>query len=199
MSDDIFNIFASIGIGLTFLASVGAIIVSLISLKASNKVAKRAGYLNTITVSRDKWSAALRENSSLYFAQISRLCGGKENDLVGIYNELTRYHFAISLHLFEQDKDLYDNMNTVLSKASEIVDLNNIIEQQYKKKGCSLGIVKPYLEKQDIVIQSRNKITELRHSILNEHQEAIFNGIRALIEIEWRKQQYEATDMWKEK
>ena len=40
---------------------------------------------------------------------------------------------------------------------------------------------------------------DLRCSILNDYQGRIFNGIRNLLEREWRKQQYEATDMWKEK
>ena len=76
VSNEAFNIFSVIGIGLTFLASIAAVVVSIISLKCSNKVAKRSGYLSTITASRDKWSNSLRESSSLYFTQIARLCSG---------------------------------------------------------------------------------------------------------------------------
>ena len=50
-----------------------------------------------------------------------------------------------------------------------------------------------------IVIKARQKINILRCSILSDYQGRIFDGIRMLIECEWRKQQYEATDMWKEK
>lgn len=76
MSNEVFNIFSTIGIVLTFTASMAAVIVSIISLKYSNKVAKQSEYLNTITASRDKWSYSLRECSSLYFTQIARICSG---------------------------------------------------------------------------------------------------------------------------
>ena len=106
MSNEVFNIFSSVGIGLTFLASIAAVIVSIISMRYSNKAAQRSGYLTTITASRDKWSNSLRENASLYFTQIERICNGNEADLEGIYNELTRYHFAIALLLFQQDQEI---------------------------------------------------------------------------------------------
>lgn len=69
MSSEVFNIFSAIGIVLTFLASIAAVIVSIISLRYSNKAEKRSGYLNTITASRNKWSNSLRDSSSLYFTQ----------------------------------------------------------------------------------------------------------------------------------
>ena len=47
MPDEVFNIVSAIGIGLTFLASIAAVIVSIISLRYSNKVAKRSGYLSS--------------------------------------------------------------------------------------------------------------------------------------------------------
>lgn len=122
MSNEVFNIFSAIGIGLTFLASIAAVIVSIVSLRCSNKVAKRSGYLSTITARRDKWSNSLRENSSLYFTQIARICSGQEDDLEEINNELTRYHFSIVLLLFAQDEEIHNNMSVVRSKAFEIVD-----------------------------------------------------------------------------
>lgn len=199
MSNEAFNIFSVVGIGLTFFTSIAAVVVSILSLKCSNKVAKRSGYLSTITASRDKWSNSLRENSSLYFTQIARLCSGQENNLEEIYNELTHYHFAIILLLFKQDKEIHDNMSAVRSKAFEIVGQNNIINQQYKKFQKSPNITDTYIESQDMVIRARQKIYDLRFSILNDYQGRIFDGIRNLLECEWRKQQYEATDMWKEK
>lgn len=54
MSNEILNIFSAIGIGLAFLASIATVIVSIISLRCSNKAAKWSGYLSTITVSWDK-------------------------------------------------------------------------------------------------------------------------------------------------
>lgn len=199
MSNEVFNIFSAIGIGLTFLASIAAVIVSVISLRYSNKVAERTGYLGTITVSRDKWSNSLRDSASLYFTQVSRICSGQEDKLEEIYNELTHYHFAIVLLLFEKNKEIHDNMSAIRSKAFEIVDLNNMIKQQYNKLTDSTNITAAHIESQGVVIQARQKIYDLRCSILNDYQENVFDGIRVLIETEWRKQQYEATDMWKEK
>lgn len=198
MSNELFNIFSAIGIGLTFLASIAAVIVSIISLRYSNKVAKRSGYLGTITASRDKWSNSLRESSSLYFTQIARICSEQEDNLEEIYNELTRYHFAIVLLLFEQDEEIHNNMSVVRSKAFEIVDQSNIINQQYKKLKESPNATETYIESQEVVVKARQKMYDLRCSILNDYQGRIFNGIRNLLEREWRRQQYEATDMWKE-
>lgn len=199
MSDEVFNIFSTIGIGLTFLASIAAVIVSVISLRYSNKVAKRTGYLSTITAGREKWSNSLRENASMYFTQIARICNGQEDNLEEIYNELTHYHFAIVLLLFEKNKEIHNNMSAIRSKAFEIVDLNNMIKQQYNKLTDSTNITASHIESQGVVIQARQKIYDLRCSILSDYQEKVFDGIRVLIETEWRKQQYEATDMWKEK
>ena len=195
MSNEAFNMFSAIGIGLTFLASMAAVIVSIVSLCCSNKAAKRSGYLNTITASRDRWSNFLRENASLYFTQIARICKGQENNLGDIYNELTHYHFAIILLLFEQDKDLHDNMSTLRDMAQEIVDQNNIIISQYDKNKGLFSNNKSEIEDSDIVIQARKKIYELRCLILDKYQGKIFDGISELLEREWRKQQYEATKM----
>lgn len=199
MPNEVFNIFSTIGIGLTFLASIAAVIVSIISLRYSNKATKRSGYLSTITASRDKWSNSLRESSSLYFTQIARICSGQENNLEEIYNELTRYHFAIVLLLFEQHKEIHNNMSAVRNKAFEIVEQSKIINKQYMKMKESPNITEAYIESQEMVVKARQKIYDLRCSILNDYQGRIFNGIRYLLECEWRKQQYEATDMWKEK
>lgn len=199
MPNEVFNIFSTIGIGLTFLASIAAVIVSIISLRYSNKATKRSGYLSTITASRDKWSNSLRESSSLYFTQIARICSGQENNLEEIYNELTRYHFAIVLLLFEQHKEIHNNMSAVRNKAFEIVEQSKIINKQYMKMKVSPNITKAYIESQEMVVKARQKIYDLRCSILNDYQGRIFDGIRYLLECEWRKQQYEATDMWKEK
>ncbi len=141
----------------------------------------------------------MRESSSLYFTQIARICSGQENNLEEIYNELTRYHFAIVLLLFEQHKEIHNNMSAVRNKAFEIVEQSKIINKQYMKMKESPNITEAYIESQEMVVKARQKIYDLRCSILNDYQGRIFNGIRYLLECEWRKQQYEATDMWKEK
>lgn len=199
MTDEIFNIFSAIGIALTFLASVAAVCVSIMSVKYSNKVAKRSGYLSTITASRERWSNSLRESASLYFTQIARICSEEEDDVSEIYNELLHFHFAIALLLFEQDVEVQNNMSAVRNKAMEIVKQSNIINQQYDDLRISPNITKEYIEHQEAVVKARQKISMLRYSILNDYQEKIFDGIRLLVEREWRKQQYEATEMWKEK
>ena len=101
--------------------------------------------------------------------------------------------------LFEQDEEIHNNMSVVRSKAFEIVDQSNIINQQYKKLKESPNATETYIESQEVVVKARQKMYDLRCSILNDYQGRIFNGIRNLLEREWRKQQYEATDMWKEK
>lgn len=192
MSDEVFNIFATIGIGLTFFASIAATIVSIISLKTSSKAAKRTGYLNTITASREKWSHSLRESASLYFTQITHLCSSQKENLEDIYNELTHYHYAIALLLFKQDKEILDAMKAVQDIALKIVGNNSIILSQYKKNP---NLIPEQIESMNIVVNARNEIRNLRLEIINKYQEEIFNGIEALLECEWRKQQYEATNI----
>lgn len=88
-------------------------------------------------------------------------------------------------------------MSAVRNKAFEIVDQSKIINQQYTKMNESPNITETYIESQEMVVKARQKIYDLRCSILNDYQGIIFDGIRYLLECEWRKQQYEATDMWK--
>ena len=133
MSDGMYNIFSAVGICLTFLVSLSAVIVSIISLRYTHKAAKHSAYLNTITSSRYKWTSSLRECASLYFTQIIRICNEKDENLEEIYNELTRYHFAIILLLSEKDTELHNQMSIVRNKAAEIVRQDNIIKAEYKK------------------------------------------------------------------
>ena len=133
----------------------------------------------------------------MYFTQLARMCREQEDNLAEVYNELTHYHFAIVLLLFEQDIEINSYMNTVREKAFDIVSQSNIINQQYKKMVNSLSVTKADKENQEIVTKARHKIEDLRRSIANEYQGEIFGEIRNLLEGEWRKQQYEATDMWK--
>lgn len=188
MNEELFNLFSAIGIGLTFIASVGAIIVSIISLRQTNKATKHTGYLNTISTTRYKWSTAIREQASMYFTQITRLCGDQETNVIEVYNELVHYHFAISLLLFENDKELQSKLDTVKELAWNIVCNNQIIDMYYNQP----NMTKEYIESLDIVIKARRKIYECKCSIINDYQNEIFKDIRALVELEWRKQQDEA-------
>ncbi len=195
MNEELFNLFYAIGIGLTFIASVGTIIVSIISLQQTSKATKHTGYLNTISTTRYKWSTAIREQASMYFTQITRLCAEQESNVVEIYNELVHYHFAISLLLFENDKNLQDKLDRVKKLAWDIVYNNQIIDSYYEKYDDHPETTKEYIESQKIVIEARQKIYETKCSIVNNYQNEIFEDIRALVELEWRKQQNEASQI----
>ena len=195
MSDSMYNIFSAVGIGLTFLVSLSAVIVSIISLQHTHKAAKHSAYLNTITSSRYKWTSTLRECASLYFTQIARICNDRDENLEEIYNELTRYHFAIILLLSEKDTKLHNQMSIVRSKAAEIVRQDNIIKAEYKKNEGFLSHNKDDIESQELVIKARQIIHDLRGAIMYEYQNNIFNCITALLESEWEKQKYEAENI----
>ncbi len=195
MNEEMFNLFSAIGIGLTFIASVGAIIVSIISLRQTNKATKHTGYLNTISTTRYKWSTSIREQASMYFTQITRLCGDQESNVIEIYNELVHYHFAISLLLFENDKKLQDKLDRIKELAWNIVCNNQIIDMCYKKYVNHTDVPQEYIESQNIVVEARQKIYESKCSIVNDYQNEVFKDIRALVELEWRKQQSEASQI----
>ena len=148
--------------------------------------------MNTITSSRYKWTSSLRECASLYFTQIARICNDRDENLEEIYNELTRYHFAIILLLSEKDTELHNQMSIVRNKAAEIVRQDNIIKAEYKKNEGFLSHNKDDVESQELVIKARQIIHDLRVSITYEYQDNIFNYITALLESEWEKQKYEA-------
>ena len=190
-----YNIFSAVGICLTFLVSLSAVIVSIISLRYTHRAAKYSAYLNTITSSRYKWTSSLRECASLYFTQIIRICNEKDENLEEIYNELTRYHFAIILLLSEKDVELHNQMSIVRNKAAEIVRQDNIIKAEYKKNEGLLSHNINDVESQELVIKARQTIRDLRVSIMYEYQDKIFNSIIALLESEWEKQKYEAENI----
>ena len=156
-----------------------AAIISFKSMKDSKLAAKQSALNSTVTASRDKWSYALRENVSLYFTQIARLCNGQETDLQAIYNELTRYHFSIVFLLSSQHDDdvrIHDCMSAIRSKALEIVEIS-------KSKSLSPEV-------------AQKSIENLRLSIWKEYGDEVFNGITFLIDREWERQKHEATLMW---
>ena len=188
MTQELFYLYSAIGILLTFVASVTAVIVSIVSMKSSKQTAERTNYLNTISVQRTKWQADLREQSAKYFTQLVRICDDNEYLLSEIYNEFIKSHFTIVLLIFkEQDKILYEEMCVVLEKAKKIVECNSTILNAEKIKN------------EDIVLTARRSIDELRHSIRNDHQNKVFDIIRELIETEWKKQKSEtkAAEIWK--
>ena len=192
MTDEIFNIFAAIGIGLTFIASLSAVIVSIVSMRSAKSNVEYVGYLNMITAFREKWQIAMRESASNYFTQVTRICAEQESDLSAILNELNKYHFEIVLLIFKQDKQLHDNMSAIRKKSSEIVEQHNIVIRRYEemiKENPQIKI--DTIEEIDGIIKSaRKNISDLKSSI-DEYKNLVFNEIRKLIEIEWNKQKKE--------
>lgn len=199
MTERLYYLCSAIGILLTFFASIAALIVSIISMNSSKQTAKHTNYQNIISTGRAKWQYDLRECASKYFTQITRLCGNQEKDVTEIFNKLTLYHFAIVLLIFKQDRELHDEMSAIREKAFRIVDLSNMISDEYLKKGYNIDNPILEIENNEMIISARRDIRQLRKSILNDHQHKVFNEIQILIEREWVKQKYEATDMWKEK
>lgn len=193
MTNEVFNIFASVGIGLTFLASLTAIIVSVISLKSSKAIARQSGYLNTITVARERWQSIMREKSSMYYTQISRICSGHEDNLHNIHNELIMYHYSITLLLFEKDKPIIEHMDVIKEQSLEIIKLYDQIKQRCEELGNQPGID---TEKDCSVLQARQEIAVRKNKILTIDFTHVSNEISRLLEAEWRKQQDEATRMW---
>ena len=88
-------------------------------------------------------------------------------------------------------------MQILRNKAFEIVEQNNLIKQ-LQGEMLAQHFTESEIERQPAVTQAREKMHILRCSIINVYQVKIFNEIRYLLEGEWRKQQYEATDMWRE-
>ena len=197
MTTENLNIFYAIGIVLTFISSIITTIVSIISLQSSNKKSEQSLYSSTITSSRGKWTTSMRDNASLYFTQITRICSEQEDNPLEIYNELTRYHFSILMLLSDEDTELHNNMSAIRSKSLDIVQQDSIIKQQYNIYGESCSNIE--IERQAIVVNARNKIKELRCSILKEYQSKVFDEICFLIQREWERQKYEATNMWNQK
>lgn len=198
MTEELFRVYSVIGILLTFLSSLAAVIVSTVTIRATRKMTKQTNYQNTISASRAKWQSDLREAASKYFTQIARLCGGQENNMTEIYNELTLCHFTIVLLIFKQDESLHNEMSIIRDKARKIIDYFGLINNQYHQVHRSPEVLVPEVENIDTVIVARRKIFELRNSIVEEHQYKVFDEIHVLIEAEWKKQQYEATEMWEQ-
>lgn len=171
MSDDIFNIFATIGIGLTFLASIATVVVSIFSLIFTIKAEKHTGYLNTITVSRDKWSSMLREKVALYFAQIALFCSSDKTNVQEEYDKLLQCHYAVELMFFECDADVKKCLNVILKDATMVKHFYNNYENQ------------------------KEEIKEMKRAMSHEHQRDVLNIMKKYLEGEWRKQQQEALQM----
>ncbi len=90
MTEKLYYLCSAIGILLTFIASMAALIVSIISINSSKQTAKHTNYQNIISTGRAKWQSDLRDCASKYFTQIARLCGNQEKDVTNIFNKRTK-------------------------------------------------------------------------------------------------------------
>ena len=65
----------------------------------------------------------------------------------------------------------------------------------YERYVYHTDVTQEYIESQNIVVEARQKIYESKCSIVNDYQNEVFKDIRALVELEWRKQQSEASQI----
>jgi flagellar basal body-associated protein FliL len=104
-----------------------SVIVSFLSLSNTRKIANKNGYINTVTASRERWASSLQSNGSSYL--------------------------AISLHDYDDDKELKSKMKEiqnhiykfVASKNSDSLE-NEIAEVQKLKDEIYLLINRKHQE-----------------------------------------------------
>ena len=197
------DLITAVGIGLTFLASISAVIVSAVSMKqnkelsertmAQNKeladssselaktTAERTAYLSSISTARERWGYRLRESASHYFAQLECICRASGEELEAAYQEFSRRHYAISLLLFERDEMPLALLDSIHGHAQALLALDS----------------SPCWGEEEREETFRNWRLH-KDAILRESQE-LLTVLRAYAEGEWRKQKYETTEKWEEK
>ena len=172
MTSETFNIVASFGIGLTFLASIAAVFVSLLSLKNAKLLTKYTGGVSTISPARERWQISLRENASSYFMMVNKLCSNYEHNWQTELSEFTRLHFEISFLIFKQDTRLQGYLNRIRNVIDEIANLHQATKAA-NSKDC------------------RQKLSDLQKQTSDDLLPQVFDMIQKLIEDEWRKMQRE--------
>ena len=153
------------------LVSILSLTISVIALIYSDKTARRSAYLSIIPPARDKWQYEVREKAVSYFAEISLFLDEEGSALESAYKELIKKHFALVVLFFHQDKYVIDRMNSIRALALNLVQVDPDNKSSAK--------------------QAKEKITEL--------QQELFDEILAMLEDEWRKQQYEVEGKWERK
>lgn len=91
-----------------------SIIVSVLGLVNTKKIASKNEYVNTVTASRERWANSLQSNGSCYLAIVDSIFLQKE-DKAQKYEELLKYQYAIaiSLHDYDDDKELKEKMRKI--------------------------------------------------------------------------------------
>jgi len=186
------DIITAVGIGLTFLASSAAVVVSVLSLRQNKKLsdssselakttAERTAYLTSISSARERWGYRLRESASHYFAQLECICRASGEELEAAYQEFSRRHYAISLLFFERDETPLALLDSIHGHAQALLALDS----------------SPCWGDEEREETFRNWRLH-KDAILRESGE-LLTVLRAYAEGEWRKQQYETTEKWEEK
>ena len=131
-----------------------SVIVSFLSLSNTRKIANKNGYINTVTASRERWASSLQSNGSSYLAIVDSIFLQRENRIQK-YEELLKYQYAmaISLHDYDDDKELKSKMKEiqnhiykfVASKNSDSLE-NEIAEVQKLKDEIYLLINRKHQE-----------------------------------------------------
>ena len=140
----------------------------------SNDIAQHAGYLGTVTASRDKWQKDMREATALYFTSLSRICNESEKDINQALVDFWHYHHLVSLYMsMEDNKLIYDKMEMIHQKV-EIV-MNSVASNQSHTPA------------------EENAVREARSFILDALQESLSPMLNKLIYAEWQKTKNEAS------
>lgn len=131
-----------------------SVIVSFLSLSNTRKITNKNGYINTVTASRERWASSLQSNGSSYLAIVDSIFLQRENRIQK-YEELLKYQYAmaISLHDYDDDKELKSKMKEiqnhiykfVASKNSDSLE-NEIAEVQKLKDEIYLLINRKHQE-----------------------------------------------------
>jgi len=186
------DLITAVGIGLTFLASISAVIVSILSMRQNKELAdssselakttaERTAYLTSISSARERWGYRLRESGSHYFAQLECICRASGEELEAAYQEFSRRHYAISLLFFEQDKAPLALLESIHGHAQALLALDSSPCWGDKEREETFQNWRVH-----------------KDAILQEGQE-LLTMLRAYAEGEWHKQQYETTEKWEKK
>ena len=176
MEENVYYIFAAIGIVLTFMLSLTATVVSIVSVKKQDRnqkmIAQQSKYLETITPARERWQYAMRESGAKYLEQIARICY-EDTNFEEIFANLNRYHNEVILISWYCDS-LHNRMNDNLDSSSKIVELSH----DFNKNKAEIERLRSQIKESQVIIKSE---------------------LQKMIKEQWYIQKHDADEMWEEK
>lgn len=184
MSEELFRLFSIIGIGVTFLASLSAVVVSLIGIIKNNRQAKMTTYNNVITAQRLQKEVKLREAAISYATQITRLCSITDDDYLDAYKELTKAHYAIVLSLATTNDPLHDDMSHIRALALNVVQAKYMMEHNEETDPSKKQVVFQF-----VAVNWWNSIHELKETY---EKGKVFTKISEILKEAWDVSRQEA-------